>query len=92
MTPEQRASVVDWVSKVHAAAPAVSGNAQPPSVESLALTLNVLDRFLSTGEGGKVAIAGWTSLKVASIACLSLATKYGETKPPSVRGLAVIDT
>jgi len=92
ITPGQRASLVDWLSKVHAAAPAASGNTTPLSVEAVVLAVNILDRFLSTSEGEKVVLSGWGEMKIASIACLGLASKYEDTQPATLWGLAVVMT
>ena len=93
LTPERRASMVDGLIDLHAAASAVSGGEHPLSLEALFLSVNVLDRFLSTPEGSRVASsAGWWTMEIAGIACLGLASKYEDTRPPSLLELAFAAT
>lgn len=87
--PSERAGVVDWVSGLHEAAPAASGGGPPLSLETLFLAVNLVDRFLSTAEGARTAFAGEPALKVAGAACLALASKYEDTQPTSLWGVAV---
>ena len=77
--PSQRTALVNHVSKLHAAAPAASDGGPPLSLGTLFLAVNLLDRFFSTDEGGLVAFAGRGGLKVASAACLGIASKYEDT-------------
>ena len=39
-----------------------------------------------------MALSGWSEMKVASVACLGLASKYEDTQPPTLLGLAVVMT
>lgn len=89
MTPAARAALVDWLGRVHAAAPSASGGAGTPlSLEALFLAVHLMDRFLSTPEGAKIAFVGGPALKVAAAASLALASKYEDTQPPSLWGVA----
>ena len=90
--PSQRTALVDWLSKIHAAAPAASGGGPPLSLQTLFLAVNLFDRFFSTDEGGLVAFGGRCGLKVAGAACLGIASKYEDTQPTSLWGLAIAGT
>ncbi|CAM9584115.1 unnamed protein product, partial [Scytosiphon promiscuus] len=50
ISPRERASAVDWLSKLHAAAPAASGVSERLCLETLFLAVNLMDRFLSTDQ------------------------------------------
>ena len=96
LTPAQRAAAVDWLSGLHAAAPAASGGAgEPLSLETLFLAVNLMDRFLCTEGGVGVVCDGGggegpgRELKLAAAACLALASKYQDTQAATLWGLAV---
>ncbi|CAM9328508.1 unnamed protein product [Discosporangium mesarthrocarpum] len=90
VTPVTRAALVDWVAGVHAAAPAASGISAPLSLETLFLSVNLLDRFLSTADGARAAWTGQGALRMAAAAALSLASKYEDTEQATLRGLASV--
>lgn len=92
VTPAARTAIVDWLTGIHAAAPAASGGGAPLSLETLFLAVNLLDRFLSTAVGARTAYAGGAMLKVAAAACLALGSKYEDTQPTSLWGVAVAAT
>lgn len=59
LAPSERAAAVDWLSGLHAAAPAASGGAgEPLSLETLFLAVNLMDRFLSTADGASTVCDG----------------------------------
>lgn len=99
LTQAERAAAVDWLSGLHAAAPAASGGGEPLSIETLFLAVNLMDRFLSTAEGARTVCAGSTGgggggmpgpgLKLAAAACLALSSKYQDTQAASLWGVAV---
>ncbi|CAN0463101.1 unnamed protein product, partial [Ascophyllum nodosum] len=87
MCPSQRTALVDWTCRLHAAA---SGDGPPLSLHTRFLAVNLIDRFLSTGEGGLVACGTRGGLEVAGAACLGIASKYEDTQAvaTSLWGLA----
>lgn len=94
VTPSERAAAVDWLSGLHAAAPAASGGGgEPLSLETLFLAVNLMDRFLWTAEGARTVCGGGggpgPELKLVSAACLALSSKYQDTQAASLWGLAV---
>lgn len=88
VTPAMRTALVDWLSRLHSSAPAASGGGPPLSLETFFLAVNVLDRFLSTAEGARTAFVGGTALKLVAAASLALASKYEDTQPVSLWGVA----
>lgn len=98
VTPAERAALVDWVSGLHATAPAASGGGgEPLSLDTLFLAVNLMDRFLSTAEGartvqysdGRGSGAGpRPALKLAGAGCLALSSKYHDTQAVSLWGVA----
>ena len=87
MCPTQRTALVDWTCRLHAAA---SGDGPPLSLHTRFLAVNLVDRFLSTGEGGLVACGTRGGLEVAGAPCLGIASKYEDTQAvaTSLWGLA----
>lgn len=88
VTPVARAALVDWLSQLHSTAPVTSGGGPPLSPETLFLAVNVVDRFLSTAEGARTAFVGGDALKLTAAAALALASKYEDTQPISLWGVA----
>ncbi|CAM9852828.1 unnamed protein product, partial [Hapterophycus canaliculatus] len=79
ISPAERASAVDWLSKLHSAAPAASGGA----------------RAVCGGGGGGLRGGGGgggagprPTLKLAAAACLALSSKYQDTQAVSLWGVA----
>ncbi|CAM9743702.1 unnamed protein product [Sphacelaria rigidula] len=88
VTPVARTALVDWLSRLHSTAPVASGGGPPLSPETLFLAVNVVDRFLSTAEGARTAFVGGDALKLTAAAALTLASKYEDTQPISLWGVA----
>ncbi|CAM9721427.1 unnamed protein product [Ectocarpus sp. 8 AP-2014] len=94
--PAARSAAVDWLSRLHAAAPAASGGSEPLSLETLFLAVNLMNRFLATpqgaktvwGDGGGGVLLLGPAVKLAGAACLVLASKYQDTQAASLWGVA----
>ncbi|CAN0082738.1 unnamed protein product [Ectocarpus fasciculatus] len=100
--PAARSAAVDWLSRLHTAAPAASGGSEPLSLETLFLAVNLMDRFLATpqgaktvwsdggggGGGGEGVLLLGPAVKLAGAACLALASKYQDTQAASLWGVA----
>ncbi|CAN0052966.1 unnamed protein product [Ectocarpus sp. 13 AM-2016] len=96
LEPAAWSAAVDWLSRLHAAAPAASGGSEPLSLETLFLAVNLMDRFLATpqgaktvwGDGGGGVLLLGPAVKLAGAACLALASKYQDTQAASLWGVA----
>ena len=71
-----RAILVDWLIDVHAKFRLLP--------ETLFLTINLIDRYLSKTQGQK------SRLQLVGVAALLIATKYEEIYPPTLKDLVYI--
>lgn len=76
ITWDHRGILIDWLLQVHARFNLLA--------ESLFLTVNLLDRFLS------LRTIHIPKLQLVGLACFFIATKYEETYAPSVREIVIL--